>query len=86
MGLRLVGKDDADRGEAPVGVRDVEAEARRRLSVLGHERYRARSLATGIDMPREIHIKHLQIMAIALALSSLESIPDDYRSDVYWPK
>ncbi|PYE34685.1 hypothetical protein C8J35_10387 [Rhizobium sp. PP-F2F-G38] len=85
MGLRLVGKDDADRGEAPAGARDVEAEARRRLSLLGHERHRVRSLATGIDMPREVHIKHLQIMAIALALSSLETIPDDYQSDAYWP-
>ncbi|MCD7108602.1 hypothetical protein LRX75_06055 [Rhizobium sp. DKSPLA3] len=85
MGLRLVGRNDADRGAAPVGVRDVEAEARRRLSLLGYERHRARSLATGIEMPREVHIQHLQIMAIALALSSLDSIPDDYRSDVYWP-
>ncbi|SER90516.1 hypothetical protein [Rhizobium sp. NFR03] len=85
MGLRLVSNRDAEYGKAPVGIRDVEAEARRRLSGLDYEHHRTRALATGIDMPREIHIKHLQIMAIALALSRLESIPEDYCSDIYWP-
>lgn len=85
MKLRLVWSDVADEAAGPVGVRDVQAEACRRLSALDYDRHHARSLATGIDMPREIHILHLQITAIALALCSLETIPDDYRSDVYWP-
>ncbi|KQS65257.1 hypothetical protein ASG39_08360 [Rhizobium sp. Leaf371] len=85
MGLRLVTSAAEDRDDAPVGIADVNAEARRRLSALGYDRHRARVLATGIDMPRDIHIRHLQIMAIALALGSLETIPDDYRSDAYWP-
>ncbi|KQR77873.1 hypothetical protein [Rhizobium sp. Leaf341] len=85
MGLRLVRDDAGDRVEAPIGMGHVHAEARRRIVALGYDRHRARALATGSDMPRDIHIKHLQIMAVAMALCSLETIPEDYRSEMYWP-
>ena len=93
MGLRLVTDEASGQGtpvavaasqRLPITVRDVDAEARRRLAALGLQRHHDRARATGRAVPRDVRIRELQIMAIALAFANLDPIPDDYRSDLYW--
>lgn len=92
MGLRLVTDDRSGQGtlmtaatqSLPITVGDVDAEAKRRLADLGLQRHHDRARATGRAVPRDVRIRELQIMAIALALANLDPIPDDYCSDSYW--
>lgn len=72
--------------QAPVLVEDVEAEARRRLRSVKLNEWRTREFITGQPMPE--HIRHfaLQVDFAAKAISRLSPIPDDFDSDVYWPR
>jgi hypothetical protein len=65
--------------------RDVRLEAERRLRLLGYDRLRNRERATGSAVPRAVHYLALQITFVAEKLAALPSIPDDFRSDRYWP-
>lgn len=65
---------------------DVRGEAERRLRQAGWDRWQARSAATGCAMPRDLHYMAIQIGYVAEALSRLATIPDDFRSDSYWPR
>ena len=71
--------------DAASGARAVLAEAERRLRAAGYERLRARALATGVEMPKEMKYLHMQIDFVAKTLSSLDVVPDDFRADRYWP-
>ncbi|QDZ10148.1 hypothetical protein [Devosia ginsengisoli] len=71
---------------AAVLVEDVEAEARRRLRACHIQEWRTREFITGRPMPHEIRHFALQVEFAANAISQLSPIPDDYDSDVYWPK
>lgn len=64
---------------------DVRKEASKRLETLGINRLRNRQMATGQAMPREMHYLGLQIDFAAESLAKLDVIPEDYRSDCYWP-
>jgi hypothetical protein len=64
---------------------DVRQEAQRRLNASGYSRYRAKALATGTEIPEPIHHFALQIGFVVEKLTSIKPIPDDFRSDVYWP-
>jgi hypothetical protein len=67
------------------GKQDIAEEADRRLQAIGYGRWRAREAATGILMPREVKYLGMQIGFVAQALSALASVPQDFRSDIYWP-
>jgi hypothetical protein len=64
---------------------DVRLEAQRRLNAAGYTRHRARSLATGADIPDTIKHFALQINFVVDTLTTLKPIPQDFQSDVYWP-
>lgn len=64
---------------------DVDAEARRRIRSSGYEAWQVRQLATGVCMPQAIRYLQMQIAFAADALARLDHIPDDFRSDIYWP-
>ena len=70
----------------PVLVADVEAEANRRLRSVKLNEWRTREFITGQPMPA--HIRHfaLQVGFAAEAISRLSPIPEDFDSDVYWPR
>ena len=69
-----------------VSVEDVEAEASRRLRSVRLNEWRTREFVTGQAMPQ--HIRHfaLQVGFAAQAISRLSPIPQDFDSDVYWPR
>jgi hypothetical protein len=67
------------------GVMDVRREAERRLRTAGYEALRNREIATGIPMSRDMSHLCMQIRYVAEALGKLTSIPQDFRSDIYWP-
>lgn len=67
-------------------VEDVEDEARRRLRACHIEHWRTREFVTGRPMPHDIRQFALQVEFAANAISRLSPIPDDYDSDIYWPK
>jgi hypothetical protein len=64
---------------------DVRLEAQRRLNASGYTRHRARSLATGTDMPEAIRHYALQINFVVEKLTMLKPIPQDFQLDMYWP-
>ncbi len=72
--------------QVSVAVEDVEAEANRRLRSVKLNEWRTREFITGHPMPQ--HIRHfaLQVGFAAQAISRLSPIPDDFDSDVYWPR
>jgi hypothetical protein len=72
--------------QVSVAVEDVEAEARRRLRSVKLNEWRTREFVTGHPMPQ--HIRHfaLQVDFAARAISRLSPIPQDFDSDVYWPR
>lgn len=72
--------------QALVLVEDVEAEARRRLRSCKLNEWRTREFVTGRPMPDEIRHYALQVEFAAKAISRLSPIPDDFDSDVYWPR
>jgi hypothetical protein len=67
-------------------VEDVEAEARRRLRSCRLDEWRTREFITGRPMPDDIRHFALQVEFAAQAISRLSPIPDDFDSDVYWPR
>ena len=73
---------------APVAVlvEDVEAEARRRLRAIKLQEWRTREFITGRPMPDDVRHYALQVEFAAEAISRLSPIPDDFDSDVYWPR
>ena len=72
--------------QAAVLVEDVEAEARRRLRSCKINEWRTREFITGQPMPDDIRHFALQVEFAAQAISRLLPIPDDFDSDVYWPR
>ncbi|OWV86411.1 hypothetical protein ATY78_23420 [Rhizobium sp. R635] len=64
---------------------DVRREAARRLDESGYHISRVREFATGAPMPTALRYLSLQIDFVAEALSRLDPIPLDFRSDAYWP-
>jgi hypothetical protein len=64
---------------------DVEAEAQRRLRLLGVNEWRRRAFVTGRQMPPEIRQMEDQINLATAAICRLAPIPQDYQDDVYWP-
>lgn len=64
---------------------DVRLEAARRLGASGYHLSRTREFATGTPMPAPLKYLSLQIDFAAEALSRLNPIPEDFRSDGYWP-
>jgi hypothetical protein len=67
-------------------VEDVEAEARRRLRACRIDQWRTREFISGLPMPDGIRHYALQIEFAANAISRLSPIPEDFDSDVYWPR
>lgn len=67
-------------------VEDVEAEARRRLRSCRLQEWRTREFITGRPMPDDIRHFALQVEFAAQAISRLSPIPQDFDSDVYWPR
>lgn len=72
--------------QASVLVEDVEAEARRRLRSCKLNEWRTREFITGQPMPDDVRHFALQVEFAAQAISRLSPIPDDFDSDVYWPR
>ncbi|AGS23580.1 hypothetical protein [Rhizobium etli] len=64
---------------------DVRREAARRLDASGYHTSRIREFATGAPMPGALRYLSLQLDFVAEALSRLDPIPLDFRSDAYWP-
>ena len=64
---------------------DVRAEAARRLKAIGYEDWRVREFVTGASMPSALKYLRMQIDFVAETISRLERIPEDFRSDTYWP-
>ncbi|MGV8830553.1 MAG: hypothetical protein ACOH2N_01150 [Devosia sp.] len=73
---------------APVSVlvEDVEAEARRRLRAIKLNDWRTREFITGQPMPENVRHYALQVEFAATAISRLSPIPQDFDSDIYWPR
>lgn len=67
-------------------VEDVEAEARRRLRTCRIQEWRTREFITGQPMPDNVRHFALQVEFAALAIARLSPIPEDFDSDVYWPR
>ncbi|MGK2229518.1 MAG: hypothetical protein ACI9GK_003367 [Devosia sp.] len=67
-------------------VEDVEAEARRRLRAIKLHEWRTREFITGQPMPEDVRHYALQVEFAATAISRLSPIPQDFDSDVYWPR
>ncbi|MBX4927472.1 hypothetical protein [Rhizobium binae] len=64
---------------------DVRREAVRRLNESGYHPSRIREFVTGAPMPAALRYLSMQIDFAAEALSRLDPIPADFRSDGYWP-
>lgn len=79
---RAAGKLAGGRMPAPL---DVMREAERRLGESGYQLARAKSLATGIQMPALLRYLQMQLDFAADMLSRLDPIPGDFREDRYWP-
>jgi len=73
-------------GVVSVLVEDVEAEARRRLRTCRLNEWRTREFITGSPMPDAVRHFALQVEFAAQAISRLSPIPEDFDSDVYWPR
>lgn len=69
-----------------VDTEDVMLEARRRKSMLHLDEWQLRQFVTDRPVPDHIVQMCRQIDLAAAALIRLAPIPDDYRSDLYWPR
>ncbi|QRM57395.1 hypothetical protein [Sinorhizobium sp. BG8] len=83
--LRIVAGTDMIDGRVGPTSEDVRREAQRRLSLAGYGTMYARQLATGGRVPNSIAFLRMQIEFVAETLAELEPIPEDFRSDEYWP-
>ncbi|ASR08937.1 hypothetical protein [Rhizobium leguminosarum] len=82
---RAVQLDDwSEEGRGP-SKDDVRREAARRISESGYHLSRIREFATGVPMLASLKYLSLQIDFAAETLSRLDPIPEDFRSDGYWP-
>ena len=88
MKLMVIEGGRGDR-TVPVSARptaaDVQTEAWRRVRMTGYDAWRVREFATGAAMPKAVRYLQMQITFAAEALARLERIPEDFRSDIYWP-
>lgn len=95
MHLRVIqgglGKDEragsanAGREQIRPTAQDVQREAERRLEEMGWQRWQIRNGVTGCAVPRDLRYLAMQITFVAEAIARLAVIPQDYRSDAYWP-
>lgn len=87
MKLMLIegGRTQEPASAIPPTASDVHAEASRRIRLTGYDSWRIREFATGSTMPQSIRHLQMQIAYAAHALARLEPVPQDFRSDVYWP-
>lgn len=83
--FRIVGGTDGDAAYPQPTPDDIKREAMRRLDASGYQQQRVRALATGTDLPPSIRHLALQIEFVAETLSRRAAIPEDFRSDDYWP-
>jgi hypothetical protein len=74
-----VGTDGLDSG-------GVAAEGRRRLREVGYERLAVKERVTGMQIPDAVRHYRLQVDYVVSVLSKLSPIPEDFASDIYWPK
>lgn len=65
---------------------DVHLEAARRIKAIGYEDWRVREFMTGRPMPSSVRFLQMQIAFARDALARLKPIPQDFRSDRYWPE
>ena len=68
------------------GKDDVAREAARRLAESGYHLSRLKEFATRAPMPAGLKYLKIQIDFAGAALSRLDPIPADFRSDGYWPR
>lgn len=73
-------------GLAAIRIEDVEAEAHRRLRAIRLNDWRTREFLTGQPMPEDVRHYALQVEYAAKAISRLSTIPQDFDSDIYWPR
>ena len=64
---------------------EVRIEAARRLKAIGYEEWRVREFMSGRPMPSSVRFLQMQIAFASDALAQLDPIPEDFRSDRYWP-
>lgn len=67
-------------------VADVRTEAKRRRLLCGLETARNREAATGRAMPVEMRRLALMFDFVESKLASLVPVPEDFTSDIYWPR
>jgi hypothetical protein len=82
-GLAASARDMMD--TSALSLKDVQAEADRRLRLAGYERYQIRQKLTGEPVPRALQYLKLQIGWVAETLASIDPIPPDFTDDKYWP-
>lgn len=63
----------------------VRREASRRRDILGLNRHRVREMAVGVPVPAKLRYLEIQIEFVAECLLNQDDIPEDFRSDKYWP-
>lgn len=73
-------------GLVAIRIEDVEAEAHRRLRAIRLNDWRTREFLTGQPMPEDVRHYALQVEYAAKAISRLSTIPQDFDSDIYWPR
>ena len=61
------------------------SECLRRKAAAGIEAAKARELAVGEHMPRDLRYLGMQMDFAASAMAALDPIPTDFASDIYWP-
>jgi hypothetical protein len=64
----------------------IRNEGRRRLQLVGLERYEARERSIGTPIPTKLRHYKLQIEFVIQVLSRLSPVPDDISADRYWPQ
>ncbi|UYO00453.1 MAG: hypothetical protein KIT02_04340 [Devosia sp.] len=69
-----------------IGPAQVEAEARRRKTMLRVDEWQLRAYVTGRPVPDRIVQLCEQIDFAARALATMSVIPADYADDLYWPQ
>jgi hypothetical protein len=63
----------------------VVKEGRRRLADIGYDRWATKAKVTGTSVPAAVEYFRLQVDYVVKALLSLETVPEDFQSDIYWP-
>ena len=84
--LRVVGGTSLSDGHPYPTIVDLRREAAQRLQRLGYGQHDARARATGMAIPASLRHLALQYEFVVSTLGALDTIPGDFRSDVYWPQ